>query len=72
MTKQQQIEKQDQIDALTECVMSEVTIECERCSTVRGALYEDEVSFAEIMYKKGWRFLDDKALCPKCSKKINK
>lgn len=62
------MKKQEQIDALTECVLVEISVECEKCRRGHSTVFIDEQDFAEELYKKGWRYKNEMCLCPKCVK----
>lgn len=63
--------KEEQITEIWNCLQTENTIECENCDEF-DVLDGNDNYAAEQFYKRGWRYYAEKALCPKCVKKIKK
>lgn len=66
MTKK---EKEEQLDNLSDCVQIEATIECEECRD--SECDYDEVETAQKAFADGWRYVNGRALCRKCVRKLN-
>ena len=66
------IKKETQLENLSESILVEVSIECDKCKKVNGAQFTDEYYFAEELYSEGWRCPAGKVYCPVCAKKYLK
>jgi len=62
------MKKQKQIEALSECIVVELTVQCEKCRSGEMEGFTDEDDFADKLYNKGWRYKNEMCLCPKCVK----
>lgn len=66
------MKKKEQLDFLSECILVELSAECENCRKLEGAVFCDEDDFAKDLYDKGWRIVKGQCLCQKCVKTVKK
>lgn len=69
MTKK---EKEEHLDHLSDCVQIEAQIDCEGVGCRNFECDYDEIETAQKAFAEGWRYIDGRALCPKCVKKEKK
>lgn len=54
---------------IVDAVTVEVSVECNSCEKIDGDWNIDDIEFSKQLFKKGWRFISNDLLCPKCAKK---